>query len=112
MKNYYVELLPIAQSDIDAALSYIADDLCNPQAALNLHSGFSECFATLKQFPLSGTELQTNASLKRAYRWILVEHYIVLYTVDDEKETVTIMRVLYGTSDYLSVLKHDEQKTK
>ena len=108
MQDFYVEILPRAQADIDNALDYIAVELCNPQAALNLLGGFEECFKNLKQFPLSGTELKANISLKRFYRWILVENYIVLYTVDEPKQTATVMRVLYATSDYFTILKIDE----
>lgn len=109
MKNYYVEIPPRAQADIDGVLDYIAVELCNPQAALNLLDGFIECFHNLKAFPLSGTELKANISLKYFYRWVLVDDYIVLYTVDEAREKVTVMRVLYATSDYLSILKTDDR---
>lgn len=111
MKSYYVEIPPRAQKDIDGALDYIAFELCNPQAALNLLNDFVKCFENLKRFPFSGTELKANISLKYLYRWILVEDYIVLYTIDNSQEIVTVMRVLYATSDYLSVLKTSEQST-
>ena len=109
MQNFYVKISLRTQADMDNALDYIAVELCNPYAALNLLDGFEECFKNLKQFPLSCTELKANTSLKRVYRWVLVENYIVLFTVDEPNQTVTVMRVLYGTSDYFSILKADEQ---
>lgn len=109
MKDYCVDVLPLAQSDIDGALKYIAVELVNPKAALDLLDGFRQCFQNLKKFPFSGSELKANGSLKYAYRWILVDSYLVFYTVNEPDERVIVMRVLYASFDYLTVLKNDER---
>lgn len=112
MKNFCVDLSPLAQADIENALDHIAFELSNPQAALNLQSKFAECFENLSSFPFLGTQLKANAPLKRTYRWILVENYLVFYTVDQDGGELTVMRVLFGTSDYLAVLNTDEKAGK
>lgn len=104
MKNYKVEILPIAQKDIAETLNYIAIDLCNPTAALKLHSVISECFKRLKCTPLCGSKLEIETPLKYNYRWLMAENYIIFYTVNEPNETVYIMRMLFSSSDYVSEL--------
>ncbi|MCM1545806.1 MAG: type II toxin-antitoxin system RelE/ParE family toxin [Clostridiales bacterium] len=105
MKNFRVEILPIAQNDVIAALDYIAVDLANPAAALKLYSTVADCFSLLKDTPYCGRELETDIPLKYKYRWVLAENYMIFYTVDEVAETVYIMRMLFGSSDYVSILK-------
>lgn len=108
MKSYNVRIFPTAQTDIDGALNYIASDLSNPTAALKLREVISDCFARLKSSPLSGRELKTNIPLKYAYRWVMAENYLIFYTVNESLETVYIMRMLFGSSNYVSILNNDE----
>lgn len=106
MKNYGIELLPEAQKDIAETLEYITATLCAPAAALNLYNALLAEFQRLKAFPLSGKELQaTDVPLKFSYRWKRVENYLLFYTIDEQSEHVNIMRILYSSSNYLSILK-------
>ena len=104
MKNYRVELLPEAQSDLIKTLDYIATELCAPLAALHLHEAIMAEFQTLKTFPLSGTEVKNNFPLHNAYRWVMVENYMIFYTVDENSEVVYIARILFSSSDYQLIL--------
>lgn len=108
MKSYNVRILPTAQTDINGALNYIANDLSNPTAALKLWKVISDCFTRLKGSPLYGRELETNTPLKYTYRWVMAENYLIFYTVNESLETVYIMRMLFGSSNYISILSKDE----
>ncbi|MCM1438930.1 MAG: type II toxin-antitoxin system RelE/ParE family toxin [Roseburia sp.] len=105
MKNFRVEILPSAQTDIINALDYIAVELCNPTAALKLHSVVAECFERLQNAPFCGRKLETDIPLKHSYRWIAAENYLIFYTVNEQEEKVIIMRMLFGSSDYALILK-------
>lgn len=100
--NYKLTISKIAFTDMQNIGDYIALTLCSPDAALKLLSKFNDSIMRLKHFPFSGEVLKTQYSLKYEYRRIIVESYVIFYTV--ESETINIMRVLYGASNYLSVL--------
>lgn len=107
MKSYSVKILPSAQSDIAEALDYIALELCNPTAALKLQEVITECFSRLKALPYSGKKLNEEFPLKHTFYWVMAENYMIFYTIDEEARAVTIMRMLFGSSDYLSILKYE-----
>ena len=104
MKNYYVDLTPKAQRDISSILNYIAIDLCAPSASLNLNAKILEQIERLETFPLCGEVYISEIPLKREYRRLVVDNYLIFYTVNEATETVTIMNVVYGASNYLSIL--------
>lgn len=105
MQNYRIELLPKAQRDIAGILDYIALDLCNPSAALHLLDKITEQFDRLKSFPLCGELVKTDSMpLKYAYRRVMADNYLIFYTVNEEKKAVTVAHVVYGSSNYLSIL--------
>lgn len=105
MRNYDIELLPRAQRDLTEIDDYIMNDLLAPQAAIDLFDKFIDAFERLQKFPLSGTELNAGLPLKNEYRWVLVEHYLIFYTVNDNLGKVTIARVLYASRNYLNILE-------
>ncbi len=41
--------------------------------------------------------------LKREYHRMVVKNYVVLYTIDFEKKTVFISRMIYGRRNYLNL---------
>jgi len=38
----------------------------------------------------------------------MAENYMIFYTINKSLETVYIMRMLFGSSNYLSILNEDE----
>lgn len=102
--SYKLFVQPIAFEDMESIGDYIALTLCSPKAALNLLAKFNEGIERLKSFPFSGDLLETQYPLEYEYRRIIVENYIIFYTVDEQNQTVNVMRVLFGSSNYLSVL--------
>ena len=104
MKNYYVDLTPKAQRDISSILDYIAIELCAPTASLNLNAKILEQIDKLEAFPLCGEIYIPEIPLKHEYRRLAVDNYLIFYTVNEATEVVTIMHVVYGASNYLSIL--------
>lgn len=104
MKNYNVILQPLAQADIKNIGDYIADTLCNPDAAIKLVDAFIEQFKRIANFPMSGKPLDLDLPLEHDYLLAFVENYVIFYIVDENAETATVIRVLYAGSDYLTRL--------
>ena len=87
-----VEILPIAQEDVDRALIYIAAN--DPAAADRM---LEELLAALDQgshFPSSGIEtVVAGKNRSRIYRRLYVHPYNIYYRIIDEK--IIVMRVLH-----------------
>ena len=95
--TYNIRYSPVVQFDLEGIVNYVSDTLCAPQAAERLLCKIREAIETLAAFPFSGRELK----LKAGYRWVRVENYMIFYTVNEAEEMITVMRILYGASDYL-----------
>lgn len=103
-KRYNIEYSPLAVSDLDGIGGYIVDTFKTPQTAEKLLGKIRQDIESLQDFPFLGRETSRETADGCPYRWLQVENYMVFYTVDEGAETLTVMRVLFGASDYLSVL--------
>jgi plasmid stabilization system protein ParE len=101
---YRLSYLPLANCDITDAVSYIADELCAPKAALDLLDALDKSIPLLKDFPYSCRVYQPVKPLKQEYRIMTVKNYAVFYTVDEQKKLVEITRMIYAKRDFESKL--------
>lgn len=100
MKTYKLAYTPEARDDLHKINTYISDTLFAPQAAENLLEKIRLLIENLQNFPLLGKKIDVAHTL----RWLKLENYMIFYDVDENAETVYIMRVLFGASDYLNLL--------
>ena len=91
-----------AKRDLEQIGDYIADDLKNPQAALNTVSRIQDAIDRLSEFPFIGAPLSAVAGVDTDYRLLVCGNYLAFYR-PQEKE-VLIDRILYGRRDYLTIL--------
>lgn len=89
-----------ADSDLDAILAYMITRLCGPKAATDFVAEAEKRYALLeeqpKMFPLS----QNLRLRSKDYRKIVIDNFIILYRVVEQKEEIFIVRVFYGKRDY------------
>ena len=96
---YKLEFLPIAKNDMIEIVKYIANELKNPVAAQNLADEFISSAQRICEFPYSNNVYTPIKPLDMEYRRIIVNNYLMFYTVDETNKTVTIMRVIYAKRD-------------
>lgn len=101
---YKLEYLPVALHDMSEISEYISKELKNPQAAVKLAEKFIESTEALRKFPYANQVYQPIRLLKYEYRKLIVDHYLMFYTVDEENKTITIMRVIYARRNYEDIL--------
>ena len=97
---YNIEYLPSAKEDMVEIVRYISHDLQNPMAADKLAVEMVKAADGLSDFPYRNRAYMPIKSLKREYRKLLVQNYILFYYVEEEKKLVTIARVIYGRRNY------------
>lgn len=102
---YSLEYLPLARQDMVEIVAYVAKTLSNPVAATRLAEKLTEAAEDLRAFPYAQPAYQPLRPLKREYRKLLVENYLMLYWVDEAEKRITIVRVVYARRNYGKLLK-------
>lgn len=104
MKNR-IHYSPESRHDLDDIWDYIVSELQNRSAAEHVINRIMDTVDHLKNFAEMGTPLSSIADVGTGYRFLVSGNYMVFYRVQDSN--VYIDRVLYGQSDYMSVLFKD-----
>ncbi len=105
-KTYSYDFTEIAEADIDEAISYIQEELSNPEAAESFVDELEVELENICKNPKNG-RLVENEFLKRDdIRRFLVKNYIAYYLIDDEKNRIVILRVVYGKRDQGQIVKN------
>ena len=96
MQSIPVEVLPVAQEDVDQALLYIAAD--DPTAADRLLDKILAALDQASQFPFSGDEVFVGGKIRsRLYHRLYVHPYHIYCRILDEK--IVVMRVPHERMD-------------
>ena len=104
MKNK-IHYSPESRRDLDNIWDYIVSELQNRSAAERVIDCIMDAVDPLKNFAEMGTPLSSIADIGTDYRFLVSGNYMVFYRV--QGNDVYIDRVLYGRSDYMSVLFKD-----
>lgn len=99
-KEYKIVITPTAYREIDNIYEYIIEKLYNENAAKNLMREVENSIQNLKNIPKIHGKIEKVDDLKRNYRKIIVKNYIILYTIDEEKDIVYISHMYYRKRDY------------
>ena len=95
---------PAAIEDLKNTLKFIKYNLKKPSAARALRDRIFNSAALLTENPYMGASLKSRFELDDVvhYRYIIVSKQMVFYEIIND--TIEIIRVLDGRSDYMSVL--------
>lgn len=93
-----------AEEDLDKIYEYISNNLFASESADSLMDKFENKILRLKSFPCSCSFVMDETLKKRGYRKLIIDNYIVFYLVNEQKQQVVIMRILYGASNYNNIL--------
>ena len=97
---FRVEFSEHADVDLDDILLYISDELCAPQAAERFYLAVFDKLDFLCENPYM-YPLHHNETLKaKGFRFIVISNYLLFYIINDIKNIVTIIRILYGKRDF------------
>jgi plasmid stabilization system protein ParE len=97
-----VELAPPAQSDLQAAVRYIAAS--SPEAALGLVRAALGLIATLRQNPWLGARLPDREDELRAATVPGFRTYRLFYRYDEARDRLQVVRLLHGAREWPSLI--------
>ena len=101
-----LRISPEAANDLREIRQYIAAQLDAPVAAQKLVSRILKSMRGLADFPESGPNLSSVLNIETDYRFQVCGNYLIFYRV--EKQTVYIVRILYGKRNYLKLLFREQ----
>ena len=104
MKNK-IHYSPESRRDLDDIWDYIVSDLQNRSAAAHVIDRIMDAAQQLESFAEMGTLLSSIADVGTDYCFLVSGNYMVFYRT--QGSDVYIDRVLYGRSDYMSILVKD-----
>jgi len=102
--NYELKITTKASEDLDEIYAYIAGEINNGTAALNLLDDIEKSILRLKKFPFSCSYVEDINLKRKGYRKLIVKNYIAFYIVKEKDTEVIIMRVLYGRQNYQDIV--------
>ncbi len=98
--KYQIRLLRIAEEDLTEIISFIAAD--NPIAANSIADKIEKNIELLSNNPMIGRIPRDEDIKNLGYRYIIVQNYIVFYTI--EERAIFIHRILHGARNYRTLL--------
>ena len=102
---YKLVYLPIAKSDIDNIIHYIAINLQNKSAAKKLAESFIDGANSILNFPYGSSIYQPMGILKNEYRSIRIKNFLMFYTINEKEKLVIVVRVLYQKRNINNILE-------
>jgi plasmid stabilization system protein ParE len=88
------------QQDLDSAIGYITLVLKNKVAAASLLDSVKKCYDEIERMPLMYEACRDPYLKSLGYRKAIIHNYVMVYKVDEEHQTVHIMRFFHGSQDY------------
>jgi plasmid stabilization system protein ParE len=100
MLQYSIRLLKIAEEDFTEIINYLSG--VSPKAANEIADKIESNLSLLSANPFMGRIPKDEDIKNLNYRYIVVDNYIIFYTV--KGKTVYIHRIFHGARDYKSLL--------
>lgn len=101
---YKLEFLASARRDMEEAVEYIGVKLGNVHAADRLAEEMIKAAEKLRDMPYKCSVYISPRPLKHEYRKLLVNNYIMFYSVDEDQKLITVTRVIYAKRDLAKLL--------
>jgi len=89
-----------AHTDVDQIARYISLDLCNPSAASTFLDRVEKSYRTITENPYLYALCDDKRLQFKGYRKVIINNYLILYRIDEEKKDVYVVRVVYGPREY------------
>ncbi|EFP62442.1 type II toxin-antitoxin system RelE/ParE family toxin [Erysipelotrichaceae bacterium AF15-26LB] len=101
---YKVVMSESAEYDLEQILNYLTVKLYNPIAATNFVNKLESCFNLLSEQPKIYALSNQEYLNKLGYHKCVIDHYVMLYRINEDKQEIVIMRIFYGKQDYIKYL--------
>ena len=102
--EYKVKFTEQCLEDIENICEYITEKLKEINASNNLIIKIMKLTENLIKNPKMYVQIDKSDKLKRKYRKIVINNYILLYTIDNKENVIYISHLYYFGRNYLQGL--------
>ena len=97
--KYKVNISPEAIKDINGIYEYISQVLYEENIAVKMIKLLQESILSLDEMPNRFKRFDNEPWKSRGVHIMPVKKYLVFYIVDDNKKSVDVIRIIYGSRD-------------
>lgn len=101
---YEIEFTEDCRDEIRDIYKYISENLKAEQAAKRLMKKMRDNIMALAESPEIYVTITKRDKRKRDFRRMVVDNYIILYTIDENRKTIYISHMYYGKRNYMEDL--------
>lgn len=102
--SYNIHISSAAKKDLNDAADHIEFVLKNPKAADDLLDEAERQINLLSEFPEKFSLVDDSILASWGIRFVIINNYLAFYTIDAERNLVTIVRFLYQKSNWNAIL--------
>lgn len=103
--EYKIKFSQRCLDDIEDICRYISRELKSNDAANKLRNKIKKCVINLKISPKMYAKINNKGEFTRVYRRIVINNYVLLYTIDENEKIVYMSHMYYGGRNYLESLE-------
>lgn len=100
MDTYKIKLTLKAKNDYKRIIRYIKFNLNEPKIAEKYAILIKDKINALENFPYKFEVIKSKVIKQNNIRKLIINNYIVLYKIIDQKKEVIILRILYDSMDW------------
>ena len=101
---YEIEFTEDCRDEIRDIYKYISENLKAEEVAKKLMKKMRDNVIALAESPKLYVTLPKKDRRKRDFRRMVVDNYVILYTIDENRKTIYISHMYYGKRNYLEDL--------
>lgn len=95
MDKYKIKINPKAIRELDNIYEYIANEKLAPENAKAQVDRIKNAILKLDTFPQSHQERNEGRYAGKGYRQLLIDNYLAIFRIDEDKKNVTVVTVQY-----------------
>lgn len=93
-----------ADSELEEIVRYIAEHLDNTKAAASFLDSVESAYDRLTDNPHLYQLCDNPAFERRDYRKVVIGNYVMIYRVEEERNSVYILHFFFGRQDYFNLI--------
>lgn len=101
--KYSVEISFKADNDIETIYKYIAFNLLSPDNAVHQIDRLYKMIFSLEEMPFRFRRFPRKDTSKDELRIVTVDNYCIFYSINENNNTVQIVRVIYGSRNFSDI---------
>ena len=94
--EYEILVNPRAYRDIEDIYKYISSEILEPIVAKQQTDRIWDALSLLSTFPYSHQDRIVGRYAGKGYKQLLIDNYIVIYRITEDKKIVTVVTVQYA----------------